>query len=1202
MIKEQKAKLEEKGVSKTLSKRIDDLTSGNRELKKPEEPTTTGVGTTTTAGPGETPETPKEKPEKAVKKKIAPVVKQEPKKQEPKKDEPQDTIITQDFEPITLRKPDELPGLQPVWQEIQILKGTGTGFAVTGDSDEPGDVGDGSSASTSASAKVSQPAEISALVELLREAQFPEPCYRFITSTEGLAHISAALTVTWAVSKSAVYTTTAVRAVLKGILSKFGKPGKIAAGIITATALGNVAIKASQNFESFSELLEQGWGSFTGVLVGAGLVPDPRKVGTDCVVITEAIIIALAAAVTWWLSTAALVRLGKGAVAGGRLTLKSTAQFTKYFATKLISILRSRGQETKQIVEEAVEEVVNNPNNRDALEELPQETIATIRAIPELAGRFGVTGEKLSTYVYGTIDPTDPRQKELANRLMDEVFTKIDNDYKLVSAKRGERALDMAKQAEKQYNDVVKQLRGQMDLGFGDVLTSENFSTTEKLMNSAFDEKSIDKAAELIDDIMKTAKSRGFIKGPLLDKKNLIEFAADAQKQATASGQPVTKLEILGYLMDRVSSDAKKLRIDIEDFNKFATQAAGEVGEQLTRSEAQKIIKDRVDETVRRLSKDLPDLDPQKAPEQIQKIKESAEKIGEEVYDDVVEQAKKSGAVITKGRLATVITMATAGALVAAYRAAKVPEPSKAPWYFGDDSMFSKVNGFMGREQYQKLDKKVLNSPRAKQELLRIIFNPNNKKTNTFIEKLANINPQKIPVDELMPYSKELLKDFSELHKDDVLDSLERKVPVQQLYGTDNFEVISQKKEVMYRIISELFLFNENFDGKLVEYLKDVVSQKEKYTKQNRIIDLKKIFTGPSARSVSMSSYNDKNSSVKKHTNPIFSVPLKLPKLRPIIPTTVSGVPVPRANKEAIEKIFGSFGEEGKDWNRVPGKREIKGPAVTEMWRNFEKISLPWGGETWFHKKIADQVKEIAEIANKSGYKPETFVGANPRTISTEPDSSISLHSYGITFDVDSEENARPKIKTRLTQTQAGRDFAKAWVDAGWDWGVHWSNPDTMHFERTNRGWTWPMYEEFFKEKGIELLDKPVAGAQTKIKEIKQMSKKDIRDLVAEVLNENYSKYHYNANEPSEGEPDEDYMVEWSALVDEVCGSKVKNVDGDPKTMEDAAVEVAKIFVKDQDLFRDVLEMAGSNKSIGVEILQQLKAAREKTLDKEKNV
>jgi len=108
------------------------------------------------------------------------------------------------------------------------------------------------------------------------------------------------------------------------------------------------------------------------------------------------------------------------------------------------------------------------------------------------------------------------------------------------------------------------------------------------------------------------------------------------------------------------------------------------------------------------------------------------------------------------------------------------------------------------------------------------------------------------------------------------------------------------------------------------------------------------------------------------------------------------------------------------------------------------------------------------------------------------------------------------------------------------------------------------------------------------------MKQKDIRQLVAEVLNENYSKYPYRSNEPSESEPDEDYMIEWKALVDEVCDNKKKNVDGDPNTFEDVTIEVAKILVKDQDLFRDVLEAAGSNKSIGVEIMQKLKAVREK--------
>jgi len=132
-------------------------------------------------------------------------------------------------------------------------------------------------------------------------------------------------------------------------------------------------------------------------------------------------------------------------------------------------------------------------------------------------------------------------------------------------------------------------------------------------------------------------------------------------------------------------------------------------------------------------------------------------------------------------------------------------------------------------------------------------------------------------------------------------------------------------------------------------------------------------------------------------------------------------------------------------------------------------------------------------------------------------------------------------------------------------------------------------------------------GNNKSINEVKQMNKQDIRQFVAEVLNENsgqgYGKYPYHSNEYTEEEPDQDYSVEWKSLVDEVCGTKRKNVDGDPNTVEDLAVEVAKILVKDSDLFRDVLEMAGSNKSIGVEIMSQLKTSKEKkNLNKKMNV
>jgi len=148
--------------------------------------------------------------------------------------------------------------------------------------------------------------------------------------------------------------------------------------------------------------------------------------------------------------------------------------------------------------------------------------------------------------------------------------------------------------------------------------------------------------------------------------------------------------------------------------------------------------------------------------------------------------------------------------------------------------------------------------------------------------------------------------------------------------------------------------------------------------------------------------------------------------------------------------------------------------------------------------------------------------------------------------------------------------------------------------------------DDLLQQKFIAIIEQEF-GEEATTNEVKIMKKNDLMRLVSEVLNENsgqgYGKYPYHLNEPSEEEADEDYQTEWTALVDEVCGHRKNNVDGDPKTFEDLAVEVAKLFVKDSELFREVLEMAGSNKSIGVEIMQQLKSAKEKkNLDKELDV
>jgi predicted Zn-dependent peptidase len=104
--------------------------------------------------------------------------------------------------------------------------------------------------------------------------------------------------------------------------------------------------------------------------------------------------------------------------------------------------------------------------------------------------------------------------------------------------------------------------------------------------------------------------------------------------------------------------------------------------------------------------------------------------------------------------------------------------------------------------------------------------------------------------------------------------------------------------------------------------------------------------------------------------------------------------------------------------------------------------------------------------------------------------------------------------------------------------------------------------------------------------EVKQMSNKDIKQLVAEVLNENsgmgYGKYPYDIGN-SDDQPAEDYIEEWKALA----VSLVKDES------RDTAVAIAKILVRDLELFEDVLDLAGQNQSVGSEILRKIKETKE---------
>ena len=574
-----------------------------------------------------------------------------------------------------------------------------------------------------------------------------------------------------------------------------------------------------------------------------------------------------------------------------------------------------------------------------------------------------------------------------------------------------------------------------------------------------------------------------------------------------------------------------------------------------------------------------------------------------------------------------------------------------------------------------------------------MVYNPQNENTAKFIDDVSRIRAHEIDAEELIDFSKNKIKDLAELHRESIIKKLEEKVPAGELYGSDDSKVQARKKTVMFRLISEMFLYNSGLFNDLNDYFNGVIKRGDKYKQPNRLTDLKEIFS----RNISASkSFKSKKEKVDKFTNPAFNTTKA--------PNTDIKEPVDEAAKREFPIVGGknwvkpmNVGWEAKhtSFSQKRGKgthnaidigfaspidapvvaaasgkiertfvsgykgqlkayaREMNNRIRSKTFVNDVKKALAWGAKTYGSEGMAAREKQ--DIENPTTLAPtdgnwesfakwsrdnmptyessknpnKTFsdtllryynkvdkempglgLGGQSITILTDPDqhgNTFKLY-YGHLNSVSVSDGQKVKAGDAIggmgsTSVFDNRHLHFA-VRIGTHVGGNWLGD---HIREDATGALAVDPESVIpslmpgRTQSLYIVEKEKLATQQK--EVKQMSKLDIRQLVAEVLNENYGKYDYNSNEHTEDEPNEDYQVEWSAMIEEVCGPKKKNIDGDPKTFEDAAVEIAKILVKDSDLFRDVLEMAGSNKSIGVEIMQQLKAAKEKkTLDKEMDV
>ena len=106
----------------------------------------------------------------------------------------------------------------------------------------------------------------------------------------------------------------------------------------------------------------------------------------------------------------------------------------------------------------------------------------------------------------------------------------------------------------------------------------------------------------------------------------------------------------------------------------------------------------------------------------------------------------------------------------------------------------------------------------------------------------------------------------------------------------------------------------------------------------------------------------------------------------------------------------------------------------------------------------------------------------------------------------------------------------------------------------------------------------------------KKYTRENVENLVLEMLKEfsygqGYNPYPYHSEIGNQEEEAEDFIQDWKDFELALVRDETKNT----------AIEVAKILVKDLELFGDVLDLVGKNQSVATEILKYMRKNEQKS-------
>lgn len=167
--------------------------------------------------------------------------------------------------------------------------------------------------------------------------------------------------------------------------------------------------------------------------------------------------------------------------------------------------------------------------------------------------------------------------------------------------------------------------------------------------------------------------------------------------------------------------------------------------------------------------------------------------------------------------------------------------------------------------------------------------------------------------------------------------------------------------------------------------------------------------------------------------------------LRQMDAEAVAPAPIPKS-RAGVLRVYGEFA-----W--TPGRGRLI--DIDDDWevRNIRHFTLHTGQRRRLHRLVgAEFVALFREACEVSGYTPKSVQTFNPRRFKDDPDSPLSMHSWGIAVDFD------PVLNRWGGKDKAGNPcplalhpaFLDVFRRAGWTCGADWKTGggDWMHIER----------------------------------------------------------------------------------------------------------------------------------------------------------